>query len=171
MFDTMTGTKIVGGFCGTFLVFLLGGWAAEGLYHVGPEGHGEEHQQAYTIAVADSNADAAPAEPVDVNELMQTADASAGEKVFAKCKACHKIDNTNGTGPHLNGVYGRDIASVADFSYSSELQSLDGSWDAEKLFHFLHNPKEYAPGTKMGFAGLPKEKDRVNVIAYLESIS
>lgn len=170
MFDTMTGTKIVGGFCGTFLIFLLGGWAAEGLYHVGPEGHGE-HQQAYTIAVADSNADQAPPEPVDVAELMKTADAAAGEKVFAKCKACHKIDNTNGTGPHLNGVYGRDIASVPDFSYSSELQSLDGSWDAEKLFHFLHNPKEYAPGTKMGFAGLPKEKDRVNVIAYLESIS
>ena len=100
--------------------------------------------------------------------LLAAADAAAGEKVFAKCKACHKLDGGNGTGPHLDGVVNRAKASVEGFSYSDALTGMAGdSWTPENLYAFLENPKGYAPGTKMSFAGLPKSEDRANVIAYL----
>lgn len=173
MFDTMTLTKAAGGLFGTFLVFLLGNWAAENLYHVGPpESHaGGEVAQAYTIALADTGkTDTGTAAPVDIDALVAAADPAKGEKIFAKCKACHKIDGTNSTGPHLNGVYDRPIASVPDFSYSAALKGMGGNWTAEHLNGFLHSPKDYAPGTKMGFAGLPKQDDRADIIAYLETL-
>ena len=172
MFDTMTMTKAVAGVCGALLVFLLGNWAATSIYTMGGGGHGEEHAQAYTIEVAG----AAPAEPaadagpVDVVALVAAADAAAGEKVFGKCKACHKIDGTNATGPHLDGVVNRAKSSVDGFNYSPAAAAMSAeSWTPENLFHFLENPKGYMPGTKMSFAGLPKPDDRANVIAFLET--
>jgi cytochrome c len=173
MFDTMTITKAVGALCGSLLVFLLGAWAAESLYHVGVEAHGEgEVPQAYTVAIegAATEAAAPAAETVDVAALVASADADAGAKVFNKCKACHKIDGTNSTGPHLDGVYDRDIASVEGFKYSDVLLAMDGTWTAEHLNGFLTNPGVYAPKTKMSFAGLPKQEDRANLIAYLETL-
>ena len=68
MFDTMTLTKIVGGFCGMLLVFLMGNWVAETVYHVGADGHGDGHgevKQAYTIPVADGGSSPDP-EPVEI---------------------------------------------------------------------------------------------------------
>ena len=99
-------------------------------------------------------------------------DAAAGEKVFRKCQACHAVgaDAANKTGPELNGIVGRVIATEADFSYSDALKELgaDGTaWTPEALSQFLEKPKEFAPGTKMSFAGLRKEEERTNVIAYL----
>ncbi|WP_416237366.1 c-type cytochrome [Sulfitobacter sp. F26204] len=102
---------------------------------------------------------------------MADADADKGSSVFRKCSACHKVDGTDGVGPHLNGVVGRDVASVGGFGYSGALNSLEGNWTAEALFGFLGSPKGYAPGTTMGFAGLKKPADRANVIAYLQSIN
>jgi cytochrome c len=172
MFDTMTLTKIVGGLCGTFLVFLMANWAAETIYHVGPVGHGEgEHMQAYTIPVEGGAAHGAePEAPVEIAPLMASADAAAGEKVFNKCKSCHKIDGTNGTGPHLDGVIGRDIASVEGYNFTAALTDLPGNWDPQTFSEFLSNPKGYAPGTKMTIA-LPKPEDRANIIAFLETKS
>jgi cytochrome c len=173
MFDTMTITKVLGAVCGSLLVFLLGGWAAESLYTVGGgEGHGET-EQAYVIdtGAADAGAGDAAAAPVDYASLAGTADAAAGEKIFGKCKACHKIDGSNSTGPHLNGVVNRAKASVEGFGYSDALKAMSAdSWTPENLFAFLQSPKAYAPGTKMSFAGLPKPEDRANVIAYLETL-
>lgn len=172
MFDTMTVTKAGGALCGAFLIFLLGKWAAESLYHTGVETHGgEEVAQAYTIDTgASTGGGEAAATGPDFATLYAAADPAAGEKVFSKCKACHKIDGTNSTGPHLNDVVGRAIASVSDFSYSDALKGLGGNWEPERMFDFLHSPKAYAPGTKMTFAGLPKPEDRVNLIAYLKSL-
>ena len=48
MFDTMTTTKVIGALCGTFLVYLLGAWLAEEVYHSG----GHYGEQAYVIEVA-----------------------------------------------------------------------------------------------------------------------
>jgi cytochrome c len=171
MFDTMTMTKIVGGFCGTFLVFLMANWAGESLYQVGGEGHGEgEHMQAYTIAVEGGESEAPTAEaPVDIAPLLASADAAAGANVFKKCATCHKTDGTNGTGPHLNGVINRDIASVEGFPYTAALTDLPGNWDPQHFSEFLTNPKTYAPGTKMAIS-LPKPEDRANLIAYLETL-
>ncbi|WP_227271956.1 c-type cytochrome [Roseobacter weihaiensis] len=103
-----------------------------------------------------------------------TGDAAAGEKVFRKCKACHAVGEgaENKVGPVLNGVFGGAIAAVPDFGYSDVLMELgaDGkTWTVEEMDAFLKKPRDYAKGTKMSFAGLRKEEDRANVIAYLAS--
>lgn len=172
MFDTMTVTKAGGALCGAFLIFLLGKWAAESLYHTAPPAHGgEEVAQAYTIDTgADEAEDVAAEEEPDVATMMASAEPAAGEKVFAKCKACHKIDGNNATGPHLDGVVGRAVASVEGFGYSEAMKSFGGDWTPEALFAFLGNPKGVMPGTKMAFAGLPKLEDRASVIIYLQSL-
>lgn len=164
MFDTMTMTKIGGGLFGAWLILLLGKWAAEELYHA--EAHGE---QSYVIEVADAGNDE-PEEEIDVAALIAAADIGKGEGVFRKCSACHKLDGTDGVGPHLDGVVGREIASIGGFGYSGALTSLEGGWTPEALFGFLQNPKGYAPGTTMGFAGLKKPADKANLIAYLDSL-
>lgn len=171
MFDTMTWVKVVGGFCGALLVFLFANWAAQTLYF-GGEGH-EEHAQSYSVAVEE--APGGTEEPAEAGptyaELAATADAAAGEAVFKACKACHKIDGTNATGPHLDGVVGRNHAAVEGFAYSEAMLALkDKPWTPEALFTFLQNPKTDMPGTKMGYAGLKKPQDRANLIAYLETL-
>ncbi len=173
MFDTMTSTKIIGAFCGALLVFLLGSWAADALYSMGG-GHGEgEHEASYVVEVAGAdNAEAATEEQGPTfEELMASADAGKGAKVFTKCKACHKVEpGENATGPSLFGVVGRPIDSAPGFSYSGALLQVGETWTPENLNHFLTNPKAAAPGTAMGFAGLKKDTDRANVIAYLSTL-
>lgn len=167
MFDTMTLTKIVGGFCGTLLIFLLGGWAAELIYHGG--GHGDE-QQAYVIETDEGEGDA-PAEAVPFAEVFASADAGAGERVFGKCRACHQLeDGANAVGPHLYGLVGREVASVSGYSYSGALKPVADVWSPENLDGFLEDPRGWAPGTKMSFNGLAKVEDRANLIAYLQTI-
>lgn len=174
MFDTMTLTKVTGAVCGSLLVYLFISWGAEALYTTGPgAGHGgEEVAQAYTIATDDAEgAEAAPAdEGPAFAELYAAADAAAGEKVFAKCKACHKVDGSNGTGPYLNGVVGRAPGKVEGFGFSDAMVAVTMEWTPEHLNEFLTNPKKSVPGTKMGFAGLPKAEDRANVVAYLAAL-
>jgi cytochrome c len=170
MFDTMTLTKVTAAICGALLFYLLGGWAAESLYHTGPSGaHGEEVAQAYTIDTGEAApAEAAAEEGPDFATVLAAADAWAGEKVFGKCKACHKLDGSDGTGPHLNGIVGKAKAASAGFAYSEGLVAMAADvWSPENLNTFLTNPKAYVAGTKMSFAGLPKVEDRANLIAYL----
>jgi cytochrome c len=173
MFDTMTLTKVTGAVCGSLLVYLFISWAGEGIYHGGgAESHdGEEVAQAYSIAVED----AAPAGGAVVEgppwaEVYAAADASAGENVFRRCSACHKVDGGDGTGPHLNGIIGRARGSVEGFAYSEAMAADQTPWTTEHMELFIKNPRSYVPGTKMGFAGLADIKDRANVIAYLETI-
>ena len=171
MFDTMTITKAFGALCGSLLVFLVIGLAGGAIFHTGGEGHGAEVAQAYTIDTgaaaggdATATADAGPA----FDEVFAAADPAAGEKVFAKCKSCHKVDGQNATGPHLNGVVNRVKASVDGFAYSEAMAAHKGeNWTPEEMNGFITNPKGYVPGTKMSFAGLPDVKDRANVIAWL----
>jgi cytochrome c len=170
MFDTMTTTKIVGGVCGTLLFFLFGNWAAQSIYGFGETSHEEEVAFVYPAAVEAAEAGTAEVAEVAYADVAASADAAAGEKVFGKCKSCHKIDGTDATGPHLNGVVGRQPGTVAGFGYSEPMKAVTEAWTPEHLFAFLHNPKKVVPGTKMGFAGLPKPEDRANVIAYLETL-
>lgn len=173
MFDTMTITKAGGALCGSLLVFLLGNWAADALYHTGPVAHGgEEVAQAYTIDTGAGGGEGAAAEEAgpSFEEVFASADAGAGEKVFGKCKSCHKIDGSDATGPHLNGVVGRAVAASGGFAYSDAMAAHGGAWDPATLDAFLANPKGVVPGTKMSFAGLPKVQDRANLIAYLQSL-
>ena len=104
--------------------------------------------------------------------MAQDGDAEAGEKVFRKCMACHAVGEgaKNKVGPQLNGVVGREIATVEDFNYSNVLSDMGAegkTWTPEELAAFLEKPRDYAKGTKMAFAGLRKEDERADVIAYL----
>src|SRR6056297_482846 len=171
MFDTMTLTKTAGAFCGALLIFMLGNWAAESIYSMGG-GHGEDHAQGYVIDTGeDEAAEEVADEAPDMAAIFASADASKGERVFNKCKACHVLeDGANGVGPHLYDVVGRDVGAVDGFGYSGALSEVADVWTAEELYAFLENPAGYAPGTSMGFAGLGKSEDRANVIAYMDQV-
>ena len=172
MFDTMTMTKILGAFCGALLVYLLGAWAAESLYHTGGGhgGEGEHAKQGYVIEIETADAGEAVEEGPSLEELLASADLGKGAKVFGKCKACHKLeDGANATGPHLFGIVDRAVGAADGFGYSGALVAVADVWTAENLDGFLESPKGFAPGTKMGLSGLKKPADRANLIAYLQS--
>lgn len=108
---------------------------------------------------------------IPIETLLASADVAAGEQVFKKCVSCHTIDagGANGIGPNLHGTVGKAVASHAGFAFSDALKGHGGSWDWKNLDAWLHNPKKFAPGTKMTFAGLSKAEDRANLIAYLNT--
>ncbi len=97
-------------------------------------------------------------------------DAAAGEKVFAKCKACHQIGETakNAVGPVLNGLIGRKTGSIEGYSYSDANKDSGLTWDDATFKEYIRNPKAKIPGTKMVFAGLQKDEDVDNVLAFLK---
>jgi len=100
----------------------------------------------------------------------QAGDAKAGEKVFRKCKSCHYVDKEkNKTGPHLVNIIGRAAGSVDGFKYSKAMKESGLTWDEATLAEFLKKPKAYVKGTKMAFAGLRKDKEIDDLIAYLKA--
>jgi len=98
----------------------------------------------------------------------QAGDASAGEKVFNQCKACHTVEaGKNRVGPSLHGVVGRKAGTVEGFNYSQPMKDWGMTWTPENLDKYLADPKAAIPGNKMAFAGVKSPEDRANVIAYL----
>ncbi len=93
-----------------------------------------------------------------------------GEAVFKKCTACHTIaaGGAAGIGPNLHGVLGKGIGGGA-FAYSEALKGVGGAWSYESMNSWLTNPKKFAAGNKMTFAGLGKAEDRAAVMLYLNS--
>ena len=117
---------------------------------------------------------AAAAPPVDIAAMIGKADADKGKRVFNKCKACHTVDKggKNGIGPNLWNVINAKKAAHDGFKYSKALVAMgDTAWTYENLNAFLLKPRDYAKGTKMTFAGLRKDSDRANVIAYLRTLA
>ena len=102
-------------------------------------------------------------------------DAAAGEKVFAKCKACHIADeDKNKIGPSLMGVIGKTAGTHPGFKYSNAMvEAGQGGlvWDEATLTTYLHDPKATVKGTKMAFVGLKKDDEIADVIAYLKQFS
>ncbi|MBO9450778.1 cytochrome c family protein [Tropicibacter sp. R16_0] len=95
-------------------------------------------------------------------------DAKAGKKVFKKCKACHTVkEGKNKVGPTLYGIVDAPAGQVEGFKYSPALLESGLTWDAETLKAFLTKPKELVPSNKMSFAGLKKEQQIDDLIAYL----
>ena len=154
---------------------LAGGIAALGFsivsskyFHAGsnerPEVMGYEIEG---VEASGGGADAGPA----IETLLQTADAAAGEKVFAKCAACHTINQggANGIGPNLWATMGKPHGHVAGFAYSDALKGKPGNWDWTNMDAWLKSPRKYADGTKMTFAGLGKAEDRANLMVYLNA--
>ncbi|CAM8668484.1 MULTISPECIES: c-type cytochrome [Sphingobium] len=107
-----------------------------------------------------------------LNTLLASADVAAGEKVFAKCAACHTVNQggANGIGPNLYATVGESIGQgKGGFAFSDALKSKGGEWSFDNLDHWLKSPREFAPGTKMTFAGLGNPADRANLIAWLNT--
>jgi cytochrome c len=101
------------------------------------------------------------------------ADPAEGEKVFKRvCSACHiaTADGPKRLGPPLFGVIGRHSGSVEGFRYSDGNKKANVTWTPEVLDKYLTDPKAMVPGTTMAFAGLKKDDERQNVIAYLQTL-
>ena len=98
------------------------------------------------------------------------ADLDNGRRVFARCRSCHTLTEggPNMTGPNLYGVFGREAGGHPDYNYSAVVKAADFTWNAERLDHWLENPRTYLKGTKMSFAGIPDPEDRRDVIAFLK---
>ncbi len=98
------------------------------------------------------------------------ADLENGRRAFARCRSCHTITpgGPNMAGPNLYGVFGRQAGALDKYSYSHALRSAGFTWDADKLDHWLENPRTFLPGNKMTFAGLRDATDRRDVIAFLK---
>ncbi|MGC1469393.1 MAG: cytochrome c family protein [Sphingorhabdus sp.] len=129
-----------------------------------------EGKQGYVIQGVESGEGGGAAE-VPLATLLATADPAKGEAIFAKCKACHTINQggANGVGPNLYATMGKAHGHVAGFAYSDALKSVPGNWDWEGMNKWLANPKKYAPGTKMSFAGLGNPEERAALLLYLNA--
>lgn len=129
------------------------------------------------IAVADAAPEATgaakPAELAPIGPKLKDANVQHGEALFKQqCFTCHTIDKggVNKVGPNQWDIVGRKKASHEGFSYSSALQAKGGEWTYEDINHMIFKPQSFVRGTKMAFAGLPKEQDRADIIAYLRTM-
>jgi cytochrome c len=173
--------KIIGALLLAAVIAMVSGFAAMALYtgSIGEHG-GHEAKRGYTIAGAE-NADApagTPAveeKPVDIMPLMATADVAAGQAQIKKCTACHTFEQggKNGVGPNQWELFGAALGHRTDYSYSETIKAMQAKgmkWDEQTLSDFLANPKKFAPGNKMSFAGMKNPQDRANLIAYLKTL-
>ena len=169
--DSMEVNKAIASVLTAGIAFMMASLVADGLVH--PTPLKQSAIQVELPAAAGAPAAAPAAEP-PIGPLIVSADVAAGDKlVHQVCAACHTFNDGGkaGVGPNLYGVVGGPHAHMQGFDYSSALKGKQGPWTYDALNEWLTKPSAYAPGTKMTFAGLPSEKQRADVIAYLRTLS
>jgi cytochrome c len=177
--DSFEFNKIAGAILATALGVMALSIVSEIVFHPA-----EAEQPAYVVAGVDPTGDehgdsggkpAGDLPPIAVR--LATADVAAGERSLAKCKACHTFDEGDARrtpGPNLYGIVGAPVAHLDGFSYSTAMKEKHDegqTWTFEYLDEYLTAPRAVIPGTAMTFAGLKRDDERTNVIAYLRTLS
>jgi cytochrome c len=172
--DSFESNKIMGAVLGTLLFIVAVSVASDFIFLVPmPEKPGYIVQ-----GVPAASSSATPAQPVeeplpDFGTVLPKADVAKGKDISARCEQCHDLSKggPDKIGPNLWGIVDRPRASRSSFSYSSAMSSSHAPWTYTNLFRYLKSPQEIVPGTKMSFAGLPSAQDRIDLIAYLRTLS
>jgi len=164
--------KILGAVLGTCLVLLALNMGAGALF--APE---KPAKPGFNIAVQEkqsggaSAAAAAPSEPIE--KLLASASVERGQAAAKQCAACHTFEKggPNRVGPNLWNIVGEHRGEGRGFNFSAAMKAKGGEWTYDELNKFLANPRGYIPGTNMSYAGLSRDQQRADVIAYLRSLS